>query len=292
MTACNLCPRKCGVDRSNRAGYCLSQGLKVARASLHRWEEPPISGQNGSGTVFFSGCNLRCAYCQNFDVSRGKGIEITPRRLADVFKRLVDAGAHNINLVTPTHFIDDILTAIELYKPPVPVVYNCGGYESPTSLQRLKDAVDVFLPDFKYADNALAQKYSNCADYFQTCTTAILKMRELQPDDVFKDGLIQRGLIVRHLVLPNNVENTLAVLDWLANNLSPTTYISLMGQYTPFGKACNFPELARPLLPLEYKIAVNRAQKLHLANTFIQDLSSASTNFIPDFDDTDFLKLG
>ncbi|MDE6189968.1 MAG: radical SAM protein [Clostridia bacterium] len=287
MNLCNSCPRKCNADRSKSVGYCSQQGLKLARVSLHRWEEPIVSGNRGSGTVFFSGCNLKCVYCQNFEISRGKGIEITPRRLAVAFKRLVDAGAHNINLVTPTHFIDEILSSFELYKPPIPIVYNCGGYESLSTLEKLKNVVDVFLPDFKYADNALARKYSNCADYFEICTEAILKMRQLQPKDEFKDGLIQRGLIIRHLVLPSNIDNTKAVLDWIAENLSPDTFISLMGQYTPYGKASEYKELSRPLLPLEYKIAVSYAQKLGFENAFIQDLSSASTAFIPDFDNTE-----
>lgn len=285
MNLCNACPRNCNADRSKSKGYCGEQGLRVARIALHRWEEPPISGERSSGTVFFSGCNLKCVYCQNFEVSRGKGKEITPRGLADAFRYLQGEGAHNINLVTPSHFVDEILDAFELYRPNIPVVYNCGGYESISSLERLKDVVDIFLPDFKYADNDLARKYSNCADYFQVCCNALLKMRELRPTDVFKDSLMQKGLLIRHLVLPNNLPNTKAALNWIAANLSPDTYISLMGQYTPCGNANEYKDLSRRLLPLEYKIAVAYAEKLGFSNAFIQDLSSASEDFIPNFNE-------
>ena len=161
MEKCYLCPRSCGIDRSKNKGYCNQSGLKVARVSLHKWEEPIISGSNGSGTIFFSGCNLKCVYCQNYDVSHGKGKDITPQILADIFKKIEDSGAHNINLVTPTHFVDDILKAADIYAPKLPVVYNCGGYDSIYTLDKLKDFVDIWLPDFKYSDNSLAKKYSN-----------------------------------------------------------------------------------------------------------------------------------
>ncbi|MDE6276390.1 MAG: radical SAM protein [Clostridia bacterium] len=282
---CRLCPRKCSVDRTVSRGYCNQNSLKVARASLHKWEEPIISGSSGSGTVFFSGCNLKCVYCQNFDVSRGKGKEITAQNLADIFEKLEDLGAHNINLVTPTHFVDDIIAACQIYKPKIPIVYNCGGYESPDTLDRLKDIVDIFIPDFKYCDNALAKRYSNCEDYFEVCAKAILKMRQLCPDDVIQDGLMKKGLIIRHLVLPNAIDNTKGALNWIANNLPKDTYISLMCQYVPFGNANKFPEINRKLKPLEYKIAVQHALKLGLDNTFVQSLESATDDYIPDFDD-------
>ena len=258
--------------------------MRVARVSLHRWEEPPISGDRGSGTVFFSGCNLKCVYCQNYEISQGKGREITPKRLAEIFKRVEGEGAHNVNLVTPSHFIDGIIKALDIYRPSIPVVYNCGGYESEKSLDRLKGLVDIFLPDFKYIDNSLALRYSNCKDYFDVCAKAIIKMRELCPDDVFKDGIMQKGMIIRHLVLPGAVANTKGVLDWIASNLSNNTYISLMSQYVPYGRANEFEELSRKILPLEYKIAVSYAEKLGFENAFIQDVDSASQDFIPDFD--------
>ncbi|MDE6372202.1 MAG: radical SAM protein [Clostridia bacterium] len=286
---CLLCPRKCSVDRNVSRGYCNQGSLKIARASLHKWEEPIISGDKGSGTIFFSGCNLKCVYCQNFEVSRGKGKDMTPSSLADIFKKLEELEAHNINLVTPTHFADDIIKACEIYKPRIPIVYNCGGYESLDTLERLKDVVDIFIPDFKYSDNALAIKYSNCKDYFQVCTDALLKMRQLRPIDIIENGLMKKGMIIRHLVLPNAVYNTKGVLDWIANNMPKDTYISLMGQYVPVGDAHKFPEINRKLKPLEYKIATQYALKLGLDNTFVQSLDSATEDFIPDFDETSLI---
>ncbi|MDE7191282.1 MAG: radical SAM protein [Clostridia bacterium] len=282
---CRLCPRKCSVDRSKTRGYCNQGSLKIARAALHKWEEPIISGTNGSGTVFFSGCNLKCVYCQNFEVSRGKGKDMTPSSLADIFKKLEDLKAHNINLVTPTHFADDIVEACKIYKPKIPVVYNCGGYESLETLEKLKDVVDIFIPDFKYGNNALATKYSNCKDYFEVCTAALLKMRQLQPIDIVEDGLMKKGMIIRHLVLPNAIDNTKIALDWIATNMPKDSYVSLMGQYVPVGDAYKYPEINRKLKPLEYKIATQYALKLGLDNTFVQSLDSANEDFIPDFDE-------
>ncbi len=286
MEKCYLCPRSCGIDRSKNKGYCNQSGLKVARVSLHKWEEPIISGSNGSGTIFFSGCNLKCVYCQNYDVSHGKGKDITPQILADIFKKIEDSGAHNINLVTPTHFVDDILKAADIYAPQLPVIYNCGGYDSIYTLDKLKDFVDIWLPDFKYSDNSLAKKYSNCNDYFEVCTAALIRMRQLCPKDEIADGLMKKGLIIRHLVLPNALQNTKSVLQWIAENLSDDTYVSIMGQYTPFGDAFKFDEINRKLKPLEYKIAVEYAKKFKLFNSFIQSLDSASKEFIPNFDES------
>ncbi len=286
MEKCYLCPRSCGIDRSKNKGYCNQSGLKVARVSLHKWEEPIISGSNGSGTIFFSGCNLKCVYCQNYDVSHGKGKDITPQILADIFKKIEDSGAHNINLVTPTHFVDDILKAADIYAPKLPVVYNCGGYDSIYTLDKLKDFVDIWLPDFKYSDNSLAKKYSNCNDYFEVCTAALIRMRQLCPKDEIADGLMKKGLIIRHLVLPNALQNTKSVLQWISENLSDDTYVSIMGQYTPFGDAFKFDEINRKLKPLEYKIAVEYAKKFKLFNSFIQSLDSASKEFIPNFDES------
>ena len=284
MEFCNCCPRHCLADRVKTAGYCGEYGLKVARASLHFWEEPPISGTRGSGTVFFSGCNLKCVYCQNYDISRGKGTLLTPRQLADVFKRLEDAGAHNINLVTASHFTDGITEAFEIYRPALPVVYNCGGYESVDNLKRLEGIVDIYLPDFKYADNALAEKYSNAPDYAERCTLALSEMRRQQPQDIFDDGIMQKGMIIRHLVLPDAVDNTKRVLEWIKCNLSSDTYISVMGQYIPCGQAKEYPPLDRKLKPLEYKIALSYAEKLGFVNAFVQDEESADEAFVPDFD--------
>ena len=282
---CRLCPRNCTIDRTVSRGYCNQTTLKVARAALHKWEEPIISGTNGSGTIFFSGCNLKCVYCQNYEVSRGKGKEISPRELADIFKKLEDIKAHNINLVTPTHFVDDIIKAFEIYKPNIPIVYNCGGYEKIDTLERLKGIVDIFIPDFKYSDDNLAKIYSNCSNYFEVCTKALLKMRQLCPVDIIEDGLMKKGMIIRHLVLPNALDNTKGAIDWIADNMEKDTYISLMGQYVPFGDANKFPDINRKLKPIEYKIAINYALKQGLDNTFVQSLDSATEEFIPNFND-------
>ena len=284
MSICDNCPRHCRVDRERQKGFCGEGQLKVARASLHLWEEPFISGEKGSGTIFFSGCNLKCVYCQNYDISRGKGIVISPNQLADIFKRLEDAVAENINLVTATHFVDDIVKAFEIYKPSLPVVYNCGGYESISSLEKLEGIVDIFLPDFKYSDNSLAKRYSNAPDYFEVCTKALLKMRELCPKDIIKDNLMKKGMIIRHLVLPDAIENTKGVLDFVSQNFGKSVYLSLMGQYVPYGQAKTIKPIDRKLKPIEYKIAISYAEKLGLDNTFIQETGCASEDFIPDFD--------
>lgn len=286
MEYCDCCPRRCRADRVNTTGYCGERGLKIARASLHMWEEPPISGTRGSGTIFFSGCNLKCVYCQNYDISRGKGSQLTVAQLADLFKRIEDSGAHNVNLVTATHFSDMIVKAFELYKPSIPVVYNCGGYESKETLSRLDGIVDVYLPDFKYADDALAKKYSNAPDYFEVCAGAIKEMRRQQPEDILQDGLMKKGMIIRHLVLPGATANTLKVLDWIKDNLSSKTYISVMGQYIPFGEAKKYPPLDRKLKPIEYKIAVSHALKCGFDNAFVQDTDSADDKYVPDFDES------
>lgn len=285
---CRLCPRECGADRSESAGVCgVPQTVMIGRACRHIWEEPPISGTRGSGTVFFSGCPLKCVYCQNFALSRGQGVKISVRELADIFKLLEDAGAHNINLVTATHYALAVAEAAEIYRPKIPVVFNCGGYEKVRTLELLKDVVDIWLPDYKYALTLPAEKYSRAPDYPQKALEALLYMRELAPEDVFdKDGIMQKGMIVRHLVLPGNTENTIAVEENVAKYLGKDTYFSLMGQYYPAGEAARFPELARRLKPLEYKLAVARAEKLGLVNTFIQYSEEEESKYTPVFDGT------
>ena len=285
---CRLCPRECGADRSESAGVCgVPQTVMIGRACRHIWEEPPISGTRGSGTVFFSGCPLKCVYCQNFALSRGQGVKISVRELADIFKLLEDAGAHNINLVTATHYALAVAEAAEIYRPKIPVVFNCGGYEKVRTLELLKDVVDIWLPDYKYALTLPAEKYSRAPDYPQKVLEALLYMRELAPEDVFdKDGIMQKGMIVRHLVLPGNTENTFAVEENVAKYLGKDTYFSLMGQYYPAGEAARFPELARRLKPLEYKLAVARAEKLGLVNTFIQFSEEEESKYTPVFDGT------
>lgn len=282
---CNTCPRKCSIDRAVNIGYCGVGELPIlAKAMLHKWEEPIISGSNGSGAIFFSGCNLKCVYCQNYEVSHGKGKQVTVERLADIFKELEDQGANNINLVTASHYINAVKSALNIYRPSIPIVFNCGGYESEDAINALNGYVDIYLPDFKYADNALAKKYSNADNYFEYASKAICLMRKQVGKDIIKDGLLKTGMIVRHLVLPNHIDNSLQVVDWFNQNLSKDSFISLMGQYVPMGKATQYKELSRPLRPLEYKVVVNRLEQYGFGNAFIQDLSSSDEKYTPEFD--------
>lgn len=282
---CDLCPRNCKINRDVSNGYCgVSNNIKIARAALHFWEEPIISGDKGSGTIFFSGCTLKCVYCQNFEISRGFGKEISVDRLVEIMKELEEKGANNINLVTPTHFVNQIIKVLDIYRPNVPIVYNTSGYEKIETLKKLEGYVDVYLPDLKYSDNNLSQKYSKVSDYFEVATKAILEMKRQQPKDVIENGLMKKGVIVRHLVLPNAIQNTLGVLQWITNNLDKDSYISLMGQFIPYGEAKDIAELNRKIKPVEYKLAINKLLEKDFNNSFIQDIESASEDFIPSFD--------
>lgn len=283
---CNACPRKCGVDRSKKSGFCgAGESFVVARAAKHFWEEPPISGTNGSGAVFFSGCNLRCVFCQNFEVSRAKcGKEITDERLTEIFDSLISEGAHNLNLVTATQYSERLSEILRDYHSPVPVVYNCGGYESLETLRRLEGLIDIYLPDLKFFDPERSLRYCGAADYFETASAAILEMRRQQPEDIFEDGLMKKGLIIRHLVLPKNVNQSRRIFEWIKENLGAKTYISLMAQYTPCGKLESFPELQRKITRREYEKAVCFLEDLGFENVFLQELDSAAEQFIPAFD--------
>lgn len=283
---CNACPRKCGVDRSKKHGFCgVGENFVVARAAKHFWEEPPISGTNGSGAVFFSGCNLRCVFCQNYELSRAKrGKEITEKKLTEIFDSLISSGAHNLNLVTATQYAERLADVLKRYRSPVPVVYNCGGYESVETIKRLSNVVDVWLPDLKYIDPERSLRYSKAADYFNAASKAILEMRRNQPEDVFENGLMKKGLIIRHLVLPKNVNQSRRIFEWIKDNLGAKTYISLMAQYTPCGKLEDFPELQRRITKREYEKAVDCLVELGFENVFLQALDSAQKQYIPDFD--------
>ena len=283
---CNACPRNCGADRSKKSGFCgAGESFVVARAAKHFWEEPPISGTNGSGAVFFSGCNLRCVFCQNFEVSRAKcGKEITDKRLTEIFDSLISEGAHNLNLVTATQYSERLSGILRAYHSPVPVVYNCGGYESLETLRRLEGLVDIYLPDLKFFDPERSLRYCGAADYFETASAAILEMRRQQPEDIFEDGLMKKGLIIRHLVLPKNVNQSKRIFEWIKENLGAKTYISLMAQYTPCGKLESFPELQRKITRREYEKAVCFLEDLGFENVFLQELDSAAEQFIPAFD--------
>lgn len=285
---CNACPRGCNVDRQNTLGYCKSpEKFKLARASLHYWEEPCISGKNGSGAIFFSGCNLGCVFCQNYEISHGcKGVEVSDDDLVRIMKRLVDEGANNINFVNPTHYSLQLLRVLEKYKPPVPIVYNTSGYDSVETLKMLDGAVDIYLPDFKYIRPEKALKYSKAEDYPQVAEEALAEMKRQVGDDVFdENGIMQRGMIIRHLVLPSNTNSSISALDYLAENFGDT-YISVMAQYVPCGDLTEYKEINRPLTQREYDKVVNHIFDLGLQKIFVQELEAASDEFIPDFDFT------
>ena len=285
MDGCILCPRQCGVDRTERTGYCGSGSLpKVARAAKHHWEEPCISGTEGSGTVFFSGCTLGCVFCQNREISRGgTGREVTVEHLADIFKRLEGQGVHNLNLVTPTHFTPQILQALELAKPTVPVVMNCGGYERVETLRQWEGKVQVYLPDLKYFSPELSAKYSAAPDYFAVASKAIMEMHRQQPQLVWECDLLKSGLIIRHLVLPGCMKDSLKVLDFLDKNLPKDSFLlSLMSQYTPTENCKQFPEINRRVTTYEYRKVADRAAELGFSG-FAQDRRSAKEEYTPPF---------
>ncbi|NLG93490.1 MAG: radical SAM protein [Clostridiales bacterium] len=285
---CTLCPRGCGALRTENegAGFCgMGANPVVARAALHFWEEPCISGKRGSGTVFFTGCCLKCVFCQNYQISTEKevGKIISAQELADIFDRLAEQGAHNINLVNPTHFVPAILKALALRKTKLPVVYNSGGYENPETLKMLDGWIDSYLPDFKYADNLLAQKYSGAPNYVKNAKASVLEMaRQTGPAAFDAEGMMTRGTIVRHLILPGNTRNSIAVLDWLGENLPAGVLVSLMAQYIPCGKAGDFPEINRRITAREYQKVQEHLFRLNL-DGFVQERKSASRDFIPPF---------
>ena len=292
---CFACPVRCGANRTERAGFCNVQGLKIAKYYLHPFEEPCISFNKGSGTVFFTGCNLKCVFCQNYELSRAaRGMEITPARLADIFRELEDAGADNISLVTPSHLIYEIEKAFRLYRPKIPVVYNSGGYDSVESLKRIDEYISIYLPDMKWKSEYLSKRYSGRSDYFDVAAKAIafmankpLRFEEPTADETPRaDGVkkMLSGLIVRHMVMPMGVTDTLAILKWFKNELPDTAYLSLMSQYTPFGDIEAFPELKRGITAREYNEAVNAAFALGITNIFVQKRSSAGEKYIPKWD--------
>lgn len=252
MRICKDCPRNCGADRSVSVGYCRSpEKFRAARAALHFWEEPCLSRPNGSGAVFFSGCSLRCVYCQNYEISReNKGVELSEDDLIDIMKSLVEQGAQNINFVNPTHYASALAKLLERWKPPVPVVYNSSGYENVETLKRLDGLVDIYLPDLKYIRSDKAKRYSSAPDYFEKAADALCEMRR-QVSDKFDGEKMASGMIIRHLILPSNTNSSLEIIDWLCDNL-PDTYVSLMAQYTPVNDLSNYPEINRKITKREY----------------------------------------
>lgn len=288
---CLLCPGKCGINRSTgQTGICgVSSEIKVARAALHYWEEPCISGKRGSGAVFFSGCSLHCVFCQNREISDGKeGKVISKERLSDIFMELADKGANNINLVTPGQYIPDIVWAVNDAKSrgmKLPIIYNTSGYENVTELKLLEGIVDVYLPDFKYMDSTLSAMYSRAKDYPSVAKQALSEMVRQQPDVVIDDatGLIQKGVIVRQLLLPGHVNDAKAILKYLHDTYQDSIYISMMSQFTPIALK-DYPEINRTVTRREYERLIDYAIKIGITNAFIQEGNVAKDSFIPAFD--------
>ena len=291
MSACSLCPRDCHVDRNaGKKGFCgEDKTVYLARAALHMWEEPCISGKKGSGAVFFSGCGLRCGFCQNHDIATGsRGLAVTVERLSEIFLELQEKGAANINLVTGAHYVPQIVQALDQARMEgmdLPVVYNSSGYEKTETLKMLEGYVDIYLPDMKYMETDLAEKYSHAADYPDIAKAAVAEMvRQTGPCEFGADGYIRRGTIVRHLILPGHTRNSREVLNYLHETYGENIYISIMNQYTPVRKFEKFKELNRKVTKREYEKVLDAAVDMGIQNGFIQEGETASESFIPEFD--------
>lgn len=291
LEECRLCPRNCGVNRSaGQRGFCgQSAVIKAARAALHMWEEPCISGERGSGTVFFSGCPLQCVFCQNHEIAVSRsGVEISVGRLAEIFLELQEKCAANINLVTPGHFVPQIIEAVTRARDQglhLPIVYNTGSYEKTETIRRLEGIVDIYLPDFKYWDEKIGEKYAGAADYRQYACDAIQEMvRQTGPCQFDEEGYLQRGVLVRHLVLPGNTADSKEIIRYLYKTYGDRIYISIMNQYTPVIKKDIFPELERRLTKKEYDEVVDDAIAIGVENGFVQEGETAEESFIPPFD--------
>lgn len=291
LNNCMLCPHKCGINRlEGNKGRCkCDDKLKIALASLHMFEEPCISGKNGSGTVFFSNCNLNCIYCQNYEISNlGKGKEITAPHLAEIFLKQQEKGAHNINLVTPTMYVLQIIEAIKIAKSKglnIPIVYNSNGYENVETIKLLNGYIDVYLPDLKYYSNELSKKYSKVDNYFETATKAIKEMyNQVGKAKFSENGMITKGVIIRHLVLPNHIQNTKNILKWISDNMPNDIYVSVMAQYFPTYKAKEDDLINRKLNKKEYNEVLNYLYSLDLENGYIQELGEHEEEYVPNFD--------
>jgi putative pyruvate formate lyase activating enzyme len=291
LKSCRLCPRNCSIDRLNgELGFCGAGRLvKGARASLHYWEEPCISGDKGSGTVFFSNCNLKCVFCQNHSISQeGTGTEITPKRLSQIFLEQQERGALNINLVTPTHYVPQIIQAIDIAKKDglrLPILYNTNSYENTETIKALKGYIDIFLPDLKYYSDKYAVKYSSAPDYFKFASEAIKQMVSQAGEPVFDDnGIMQKGVVIRHMMLPGLLFDSKKVVDYIYSTFGDSVYLSLMNQYTPMHDASRFPEINRTLNPGHYEALIDYSLSLGVKNGFIQEDETCSESFVPEFD--------
>lgn len=289
LESCTLCPRECKVDRTdNKLGFCkASDKIKIAKAYLHQWEEPPISGTNGSGTVFFSHCNMGCVFCQNYEISSlHHGKCVTTKELSSIFFDLQNQKAHNINLVTPTHYIPQIKDALIIAKKnglKIPVVYNCGGYESVEALKMLDGLIDIYMPDMKYFDDKYAIRYSNAPHYFEYAKKAINEMYRQVGKNEFDDGIMTKGVIVRHMMLPGLLFDSKKILDYIYSTYGDNVYISIMSQYTPMPNVKNYPEINKTVSKKYYDTLVNYAADIGIKNAYVQDGESVGESFIPDF---------
>lgn len=282
---CKLCPNECKIDKTKQKGLCgTDDKVFIAKYYLHPFEEPIISGSKGSGTIFFCGCSLKCVFCQNYELSRSiRGKEISVNELADIFKFLEDKGAHNINLVSPTHYSNKIIDAFNIYKPKIPVVYNTHGYESIEILNTLNDFVDIYLPDVKFFSPIISKKYCGKDNYFDVASKAVEFMVKSKPLTFGDDGLIKSGVVVRHLVLPQNVNDSKKILDWFSS-IKNNAYINVMSQYTPFGNIQSFPELQRKITKREYNSVIDYALSIGIEKMFYQEQLSADEKYIPTWD--------
>lgn len=292
---CTLCPRNCHADRTKNYGFChAGNEAEIALVSLHHWEEPCLSGKNGAGTVFFTHCSLRCIFCQNHEIStEGKGYTVSIQRLAQIFLEQQQRGAHCLELVTPTHYVSQIIQALDIAKQnnlTIPVVYNSSGYENTETLEALRGYIDVFLPDFKYFFNETAKEYSHAPDYPEIAKKAIAKMYEIAGRPVFKNGIMQKGVIIRHLILPWHYKESIKIVKYIWQTYGDNVYLSLMNQYTPMYKALNHPKLKRRLTTFEYDKVVDYASDLGFTNCYIQQGKTATKDFIPDFNGKNVLK--
>lgn len=288
ISKCEICPRKCKVNRYEKKGYCrCDDKVIIALVSKHYFEEPCISGRNGSGTIFFSNCNLNCIFCQNHDISQGgKGIDVTIERLAEIMLEQQERGANNINLVTPTMYVEQIIKAIDIAKDGglnIPIVYNTNGYEELETIKKLNGYIDIYLPDFKYFTNELAIKYSKAPNYFEKVTSALLEMQSQFDEYVFDGEIMKKGMIVRHLVLPNHIQNSKNVLKWIKENLREDIYVSVMAQYFPTYKAIGDELIGRKLSFSEYRKIEQYFYGLDIKNGYIQELGKHEEEFVPDF---------
>ncbi len=284
MSICTTCPNACKVDRDRTVGGCgVKNDIIIAKYYLHPYEEPPVSGTNGSGCVFFAGCSLKCAFCQNYELSHNaRGKVFSVEELADIFKKLEQGGAHNINLVNPTHYSVQIVEALKIYKPNIPIVWNTHGYETIETLKIVDPYVDVYLTDLKYFSPSRSYRYAKKSDYFEVAKKAVKFMLESKKP-IFEDGLMKQGVIVRHLILPQNVDDSARILDFLKDVIGDN-YLSLMSQYTPYGDLTGLPELKRKITAREYRAVLDKAISLGFKNIFLQDESSAKEDFIPTWD--------